>query len=389
MRQKFLILFFIGWVIPVFGQSEQLNVAPISDCEGAIQLTIPGSYASQFTGEQGLMTELLTDKADQKPISQNMIWLSYHAKSAGAFSFETTVPKGNLQLVIFKGLGASFCEKLNSGAIPNSAFFEGKEGETIRLNKTEGSTLPPISLQKDENILIALITSEKSKEIVKYTFDYLTNTPAKVEKQIVDTRIDGYSPMIQISVRNAVTKEPVLASIVVEGVKDVTAAYYGTDVLATVTRVGKAKIQCDAKGYFFVDKIEPLTNKDKQEIVVLMEPIGKGKSLQLEEIEFQPGTSDIQESSEIRLTRLRDFMAMNAEINIEIQGHVFAAGTNTVNSQRMSEDRAKSVMRYLIANGIAKDRMSAVGFGNTKPIYKEPKNDRQEQANRRVEIKVK
>ena len=389
MKQKILVFFFISWLIPVFGQSDELDVSPISDCEGSIQLTIPGNFATQFTGDQGLSPELIANNEIGKPSSQNMIWLNYHAKNAGAFSFETNSPKGNLQLLIFKGLGPSICEKIGTGSIPCIGNITAKEGETIRINKSEGASLPSISLLKDEHLYIVLITNEKSKEIVKYSFDYSSSAALRVEKQIVDTRIDRYSPMVQISIRNAVTNEPVLASIVVEGVKDVTAAYYGTDVLATVTRGGKAKIQCDAKGYFFVDKIEPLTNKDKQEIIVLMEPIGKGKSLQIEEIEFQPGTSDILQGSESRLTRLRDFMAMNAEINIEIQGHVFAVGTNTVNSQRMSEDRAQSVMRYLIANGIAKDRMSAVGFGNTKPIYKEPKNERQEQANRRVEIKVK
>ena len=208
-------------------------------------------------------------------------------------------------------------------------------------------------------------------------------------KQIVDTRIDNYSPMVQLSVRDSETKQPVVASIVVEGIKDVSAAYYGTDVLATVTKSGKASIHCDAKGYFFTDKIETLSTKDKQEIIIYLDPISKGKSLQLDEIEFRAGTDEFTESALPKLIRLRDFMAMNAEISVEIHGHVYATGPNTPSSQKMSEDRAKSVMRYLVENGIQKDRLSTKGFGNTKPIFAQPKNEREIQSNRRVEILVK
>jgi outer membrane protein OmpA-like peptidoglycan-associated protein len=195
--------------------------------------------------------------------------------------------------------------------------------------------------------------------------------------------------MVHISVRDAETKQPIVASVVVEGVKDVTAAYYGTDILATVTRSGKASIKCDAKGYFFIDKIESLTNKDKQEITIYMDPIGKGKSFQLDEIEFRAGTDLFTDGALPKLIRLRDFMAMNAEIAIEIHGHVYAIGPNTPSSQRMSDERAKSVMRYLIENGIQKDRLSTKGFGNSKPIYPKPKNEQEIQANRRVEVMVK
>ena len=82
-------------------------------------------------------------------------------------------------------------------------------------------------------------------------------------------------------------------------------------------------------------------------------------------------------------------MALNADINVEIQGHVFSIGENNVANQKMSEARAKRVVNYLVDNGISKERMVAVGYGNTKPIYPDPKLSQEEQANRRVEILVK
>jgi outer membrane protein OmpA-like peptidoglycan-associated protein len=45
-------------------------------------------------------------------------------------------------------------------------------------------------------------------------------------------------------------------------------------------------------------------------------------------------------------------------------------------------------MNYLIENGIDKERMTAVGYGNTLPVYKDAKFSYEEQANRRVEVKI-
>jgi len=148
-------------------------------------------------------------------------------------------------------------------------------------------------------------------------------------------------------------------------------------------------IRCDAEGYFFQDKEVTLVATSDQQIMFNLERIGKGKSFQIEEIEFKPGTSEIMPESETKLRRLKDFMALNSNVSIEIQGHVFLIGENGFAAQKLSEGRARRVMAYLAENGINKNRMTAVGYGNTKPIYPEPKFAYEEQANRRVEILVK
>jgi outer membrane protein OmpA-like peptidoglycan-associated protein len=360
----------------------------LSDCEGAIELLNSGSYSTKFTGEIGKKTDLV-GYSDAMFLSENAIWLSFTAKSAGQFYFEAKIPKGELQLIVFKGNKKSLCETIEKGSVSRIGQMQVREGGTIRIAKTENESLPPLSLEQGETVFLVLLAQEKSTEIVSYNVVFTGTSVPQVEKQIVDTRVDNYSPMVHIAVRDAITKQPIVASVVVEGVKDVTAAYYGTDILATVTRSGKASIKCDAKGYFFIDKIESLTNKDKQEITIYMDPIGKGKSFQLDEIEFRAGTDLFTDGALPKLIRLRDFMAMNAEIAIEIHGHVYAVGPNTPSNQRMSDERAKSVMRYLIENGIQKDRLSTKGFGNSKPIYPKPKNEQEIQANRRVEVMVK
>jgi outer membrane protein OmpA-like peptidoglycan-associated protein len=388
MKPYFIVLLIVLTTFSTFSQSDDAISGHLADCEGALELLTSGSYSTKFTGEIGKKTDLV-GYADAMFLSENAIWLSFTAKSAGQFYFEAKIPKGELQLIVFKGNKKSLCETVEKGSVNRIGQIQVREGDTIRIAKTENESLPPISLEQGETVFLALLAQEKSTEILSYNVVFTGTSVPQVEKQIVDTRVDNYSPMVHISVRDAETKQPIVASVVVEGVKDVTAAYYGTDILATVTRSGKASIKCDAKGYFFIDKIESLTNKYKQEITIYMDPIDKGKSFQLDEIEFRAGTDQFTDGALPKLIRLRDFMAMNAEIAIEIHGHVYAVGPNTPSSQRMSDERAKSVMRYLIENGIQKDRLSTKGFGNSKPIYPKPKNEQEIQANRRVEVMVK
>jgi outer membrane protein OmpA-like peptidoglycan-associated protein len=167
------------------------------------------------------------------------------------------------------------------------------------------------------------------------------------------------------------------------------ALYTGSDFLFNLDRNTRLNVRCDVEGYFYVDINDTSVSATEDfELLIPMELIKSGKSLVIQDIEFTPGTSEITKNSEPRLRRLKDFLALNSNLKIEIQGHVFALGDNSFAGQKISEARAKRVMTYLIDNGIDKSRLKAVGYGNTRPIYPEPKFSYEEQANRRVEIVV-
>lgn len=72
--------------------------------------------------------------------------------------------------------------------------------------------------------------------------------------------------------------------------------------------------------------------------------------------------------------------------NIRITGHTDATGSDSHN-QALSERRADSVGRYLIAQGIASGRVWTSGYGERYPVAS---NDSEEgrQANRRVELEL-
>ena len=69
-----------------------------------------------------------------------------------------------------------------------------------------------------------------------------------------------------------------------------------------------------------------------------------------------------------------------------VAGHTCNIGTDQYN-QRLSERRANSVRQYLVSKGIDANRLSAVGYGESRPKYS---NDTEEtrRLNRRVEISI-
>jgi len=55
------------------------------------------------------------------------------------------------------------------------------------------------------------------------------------------------------------------------------------------------------------------------------------------------------------------------KVKIEIDGFTDSIGIPVYN-QWLSEERAKAVRNYLIANGIEAKRLTAVGFGDSRPL---------------------
>jgi OOP family OmpA-OmpF porin len=72
-------------------------------------------------------------------------------------------------------------------------------------------------------------------------------------------------------------------------------------------------------------------------------------------------------------------------MKVMIEGHADSTGPEAYN-QKLSERRANAVMGYLVNSvGISKDRLTAVGYGESRPAY--PNDTPENQAkNRRVEF---
>lgn len=71
-----------------------------------------------------------------------------------------------------------------------------------------------------------------------------------------------------------------------------------------------------------------------------------------------------------------------ARYRFEVHGHTDAVGPAEKN-QRLSERRARSVVTYLVSRGVSPGRLRARGYGESRPLMKNPKHPR----NRRVETR--
>ena len=203
---------------------------------------------------------------------------------------------------------------------------------------------------------------------------------------------DTYSkelPVYGIHFRDELTGFPVIAKLSLVASSIIDGTYRGSDILVNNQRKLKASLRIDSEGYYSKDIFEHLIPSTTHHDTIFLAPITHGAITKLDDIYFAGGLAIILEESMPRLKRLKDFLLLNPSISIEVQGHVNDEGGNSLSSQRLSKKRAKRIVEYLISCGIEPERLSAVGYGNTKPIYPKPESEEQKEANRRVEVKIK
>ena len=109
-------------------------------------------------------------------------------------------------------------------------------------------------------------------------------------------------------------------------------------------------------------------------------------SLKTTPIEFLPGRFTLPRTAHENLQNLADILNECQTANVIIEGHTDASGQPQAN-QRLSGQRASSVLGLLIQFGVDKKRLRAVGYGADKPIVD---NDTIENRalNRRIEMKL-
>lgn len=107
-----------------------------------------------------------------------------------------------------------------------------------------------------------------------------------------------------------------------------------------------------------------------------------------EKVQFEVNSAKIREVSHDLLNEVAKVIKENPQIKkLEVQGHASAEGSDKHN-MRLSDNRAKSVRKFLVnKGGVAKDMLSAKGYGETQPIASNDDESGREK-NRRVEFLI-
>jgi OmpA-OmpF porin, OOP family len=101
-------------------------------------------------------------------------------------------------------------------------------------------------------------------------------------------------------------------------------------------------------------------------------------------INFDTGKAEIKPESQGTVAQIAALLNGHEDLKLSIEGHTDNVGTPAAN-KTLSEQRAKAVMAAVIKGGVDASRLSAVGWGQEKPIADNRSEDGRAK-NRRVEI---
>ncbi len=143
----------------------------------------------------------------------------------------------------------------------------------------------------------------------------------------------------------------------------------------------------------FVSKTIPVSKKDGGDlpIVAELDPIDvivTETEVILNDIFFEYNKSNITKEGAFELDKLVQVMKNSPEMVIMVKSHTDSRGTDKFN-MNLSERRAKATVQYVISKGIAKDRISGKGYGESEPKVTCDKCSEEEHAkNRRSEFMI-
>jgi len=145
-----------------------------------------------------------------------------------------------------------------------------------------------------------------------------------------------------------------------------------------------------SKGYFLKSK----TIKTRADIMLHMAlpAAAPGKVAEIPDLLFVGDKAVLLPESERILPMVFGFMKLNPDLVIEIGGHIKSPNQPPVSREswhyQLSRDRAKVIYDYLLQNEVDPRRISYKGYGNWKMLFPKAKSRRDQQQNRRVEIRV-
>jgi outer membrane protein OmpA-like peptidoglycan-associated protein len=124
------------------------------------------------------------------------------------------------------------------------------------------------------------------------------------------------------------------------------------------------------KGYLFYSDVFNLADKPSDSVYeknISLQPVEVNATVRLKNIQFPSKSVELEPVSLIELNKLLLLMNDNPSIKIQINGYTDDVGSDADNL-KLSENRARAVVDYLVKNGIDAKRLTSKGFGETKPV---------------------
>jgi peptidoglycan-associated lipoprotein len=154
-------------------------------------------------------------------------------------------------------------------------------------------------------------------------------------------------------------------------------SYLTDEKEVTLSKVSNAELKAGDNDIVTTAKVALM----KKEVTV------DGVEFLVRNIYYDYDKADIRPDAAIELNKLVEFLKNNSDITIELGSHTDARGSDKYN-QTLSQRRAQSAVNYIISKGIAKDRITAKGYGESKLKIKDAQSEEEHQTNRRTTFKI-
>lgn len=161
-----------------------------------------------------------------------------------------------------------------------------------------------------------------------------------------------------------------------------------TDYLVAATKDGyfKKSVNTTTKGKKDESKVNIVV-----QVKIILDKIFEEKEITIPNIYYDYDKTDLRPESELVIDTLITLLNENPTVKLEIGSHTDSRGNEAYN-EKLSLGRAESVVKYLISKGINLQRLTAKGYGESKPINKcldgVKCTEEEYQLNRRTTFKV-
>lgn len=135
------------------------------------------------------------------------------------------------------------------------------------------------------------------------------------------------------------------------------------------------------------DALPDLMNEVRVPVTLTLTRIVKNKAIVVDNIFYDYDKANIRPDAAAELDKLVQTLNDNPQITIELSSHTDSRGKDAYN-MALSQRRAESAVAYIVSKGIDKSRITAKGYGESRPVIKGAKTEEDYQRNRRTEFKV-
>ena len=261
-----------------------------------------------------------------------------------------------------------------------------KENEWTKpenLNHPINSTKDDFAFSLNKSGQAGFISSSRSKSDVMYSFvknEIIVNLFVKVREKEMQKPLEG----VVIDITNTTT------GVVISLMSNQDGSFN-----VSLNTESCYELLCTNFGCFSeTDLIDTRGLRHSEDFYAIfeVEPIAIDQAIVIKDIYYDFNKWNIRADATIELDKLVRILVNNPNIDIEIGSHTDARGSDNYN-MTLSNKRAKSVVSYLIKNGIDPNRLTHKGYGETVHVN-ECKNGVQcaeeyHQQNRRTEFKIK